>query len=203
METLLLARHAEAGSNRDATTSCTPPGGSLTDEGVEQARRLAASLEDVDVSLGVSSRLVRTRETLELALGARSVPLLVVPELDEIDFGPFEGGLLSTYRAWASSHPPDEPPPGHGESRADAAARFALGLRLVAARSEPVVLLVGHALFVRYVLDAARGLVPAPVMEPVPHAAAYRLGVADVVRAARLLETWSVDPEFRDPSEEG
>jgi broad specificity phosphatase PhoE len=203
VQTLLLARHAAAESNRDGTTSCTPPGGSLTEEGGEQARGLAAALEDVDVSLGVSSRLRRTRETLELALGERSVPRITVPELDEIDFGSFEGGLLATYRAWAASHAPDAPAPGGGESRADAAARFALGLEVVAARPEPVALLVGHALFVRYVLDAAVGLVPAPVMDPVEHATPYRLDVADVTRAAGLLESWSRAPRFRDPPEEG
>lgn len=203
METLVLARHAAAESNRDGTTSCAPPGAGLTDEGVEQGRRLAEALEGVDVSLGVATRLERTQQTLDLALGGRSVPRVVVPELDEIDFGSFDGGLLATYRAWAASHPPDEPAPGGGESRAQAAARFARGLGVVAARAEGVVLLVGHALCVRYVLDAARGLVPAPVMEPVDHATPYRLDVSDVVNAARLLEAWSADPEFRDPSEEG
>ena len=202
METLLLARHGAAESNRDGTTSCVAPGAMLTDEGVEQARLLAAELEGVTVSLGVASSLRRTQETLDLALAGRSVPRIVVSELDEIHFGSFDGGLLATYRAWAASHPPDEPAPGGGESRAEAASRFAQGLRIVAARAEPAVLLVGHALFVRYVLDAANGLVPAPVMAPVPHAALYRLGVADVDTAARTLEAWSLDPAFRDPQED-
>lgn len=197
METLFLARHAAAGSNRDGTTSCVPPGAALTEEGVEQGRRLADALEGVDVSLGVATRLARTQETLDLALRGRTVPRLVVPELDEIRFGSFDGGLLATYRAWAASYPPDEPAPGGGESRAEAAARFASGLQIVAGRAEHVVLLVGHALCVRYVLDAARGLVPAPVMEPVAHATPYRLGVDDVARAARLLEAWSSEPKFR------
>lgn len=203
MESLLLVRHAAAGSNRDGTTSCTPPGESLTEEGVEQARRVAQLLAGEDVSVGIATRLARTQETLEHALSGRSVPRLVVPELDELGFGAFDGGPLAEYRAWAASHPPDEPAPGGGESRAAAAARFARGLEVVLDRSEPVVLLVGHALFVRYVLDAANGLAPAAVMTPVDHASPYRLGVREVEAAARLLSGWSRDPRFRDPPQEG
>jgi len=199
MNRLLLARHAAAGSNRDGTTSCTPPGATLTAEGVEQARRLSELLAGEEVSLGVATRLVRTQETLEHALAGRSVPRIVVPELDEIDFGGFDGGSLAEYRAWAASHPPDERAPGGGESRAEAAARFAGGLRVALERPEPVVLLVGHALFVRYVLDAAEGLVPAPVMTPVDHATPYRLAVETVEAATRLLSHWSREPRFRDP----
>jgi broad specificity phosphatase PhoE len=121
METLYLVRHAAAESNRDGTTSCTPPGGRLTEEGIGQALGLAESIAGVDVTLGVATRLARTQETLELALGRRSLPRLVVPDLDEIHFGSFDGGLLASYRAWAASHPPDEPAPGGGESRAQAA----------------------------------------------------------------------------------
>jgi broad specificity phosphatase PhoE len=199
MEQLLLLRHAAASSNRDGTTSCTPPGASLTAEGVEQARRVSELLAGEAVSLGVATRLVRTQETLTHALGGRSVPRIVVPELDEIDFGSFGGGSLDEYRAWAASHPPDEHAPGGGESRAEAAARFARGLGVVRERLEPVVLLVGHALFVRYVLDAAEGLTPASVMTPVDHATPYRLDVEDVDAATRLLTDWSRSPVFRDP----
>jgi broad specificity phosphatase PhoE len=203
MEALLLLRHAAAGSNRDGTTSCRPPGATLTAEGIEQARAVAEHLAGEEISLGIATRLRRTQETLAHALGARQVPRLVVPELDEIHFGSFDGGSLAEYRAWAASHPPDQPAPGGGESRADAAARFARGLGVVVGRRERVVLLVGHALFVRYVLDAAAGLVPAPVMTPVDHATPYRLDVRDAEAAARLLSDWSRAPRFRDPPEEG
>lgn len=203
MESLILVRHAAAGSNRDGTTSCKPPGASLTDEGVGQARRTGELLAEEEISLGAATRLARTQQTLELALAGRSVPRIVVPELDEIDFGSFDGGSLAEYRAWAASHSPSEPAPGGGESRADAADRFSRGLGVVLDRPERVVLLVGHALFVRYVLDAVIGLAPAPVMTPVDHATPYRLGVHDVEAAARLLSDWSRSPRFRDPSEEG
>ncbi len=203
METLLLVRHALAGSNRDGTASCAVPGEGLTEEGVEQARRLRAVLDGVELELAVATELRRTQETLELALDGRRVSRIVVPELNEIDFGSFDGGPLDVYRSWAAAHPPTVSAPGGGESRAAAAARYARGLRLLLGRPEKTVLAVGHALATRYVLDAARGLVPAALMPPVEHAVPHRLASRDVQAAARLLEEWSEAPRFRDPSNEG
>jgi probable phosphoglycerate mutase len=199
VEELLLVRHGLAGSNRDAVASCAIPGEGLTPEGVEQARALAHALAEEELGVALTSRLARTQETLALALDGRDVPVVVRAELDEIRFGTFDGGLLETYRAWAGSTPPDEPPPGEGESRAQAAARFARGLRLVLERPEERVLVVGHALAIRYWLDAAEGLVPAARMAPVDHAWPYRLARADVDRGAELLEDWSRAPAFRVP----
>ncbi|CAN5291304.1 histidine phosphatase family protein [soil metagenome] len=198
MKRLFLARHAFAGSNHGfGTASCTAPGDGLTTGGVEQGRRLATSLRNEQVDLGVATRLRRTQETLELALAGRDVTRLVVPELDEIRFGRFDGGPLATYRAWAVAERPDTDAPGGGESRAAAAARFAGGLRLLLARPEDTILAVGHALVVRYVLDAANGLVPAALIEPVEHAVAHLLDASEVARAVDVLEAWSGDPSFR------
>ena len=203
MDTLILVRHALAGSNRDGLASCAVPGAGLTPEGIEQAQALREELRAIDIALGISSELARTRETLELALDDRGVQTLALPELNEIDFGSFAEGPLKTYRAWAAAHPPDQPAPGGGDSRASAAARFARGLRAVLERPEEVVLLVWHALAIRYVLDAAHGLVPAPLITPVSHATPHRLRHHEVEHAAGLLEAWSRAPRFRDPSNEG
>jgi hypothetical protein len=73
----------------------------------------------------------------------------------------------------------------------------------VLARAERRVLVVGHALAIRYAVDAANGLVPAARMAPVDHALPYRLDRDDVECAATLLEAWSDAPSFRDPSNEG
>jgi probable phosphoglycerate mutase len=200
---LVLARHAFAYSNRHVLASCTAPGDGLTGEGRDQARRLGEELAGTALDLGVATELRRTQETLELALGTRDVARIVVPELNEIDFGSFDGGSLDDYRAWAFAASPLEPAPGGGESRAEAAARYARGLRALLARREPVVLLVGHALALRYVLDAANGLPPAARMAPVAHATPQHLSAAETERGAVLLEEWSRAPEFRDPSYEG
>ena len=197
MRQLLLVRHGFAGSNRDGLASSTVPGDGLTEEGVAQARSLARELESEHIDVALTSRLRRTQQTLELALEGRDVPVVVEAELDEIHFGSFDGGALDAYRAWAASHPPDEPAPGGGESRAQAASRFARGLRLVLARPEERVLVVGHALAIRYLIDAAEGHVPAARMSPIEHAFPYRLERKDAERAATLLETWSDAPAFR------
>jgi broad specificity phosphatase PhoE len=126
-----------------------------------------------------------------------------VAELGEIRFGAFDGGPLADYREWAASSSPSAPAPGGGESRAQAAARFARGLELVLARPERTVLVVAHALVVRYVLDAARGLVPAARMEAVEHAVPARLSATEVAAAAELLAGWSLAPRFRAPSDGG
>lgn len=200
---LVLVRHALAGSNRGGIASCAIPGAGLTSEGIKQAQRLRDELADERIELAVTSELGRTQETLGLVLGDRDMPVLVVPELNEIAFGSFDGGPLDTYRAWAAAQAPDVRAPGGGESRADAAARFARGLARVLERSERSILVVGHALFLRYVLDAADGLAPAPLMTPVPYAAALPLDRRGAERAVRLLEDWSRSPQFRDPSQEG
>jgi probable phosphoglycerate mutase len=203
MESLTVTRHAFAGSNRDALASCAVPGEGLTEEGVEQARRLREQLAGTRFDLGVASSLRRTQETLELALDGSAAPRLVLPELDEIHFGSFDGGLMERYRSWAAAEPPDVTAPGGGESRAQAAARYARALRIVLARPEVQVLLVGHALSIRYLLDAARGLAPAPLIVPVEHAVPHALEAAEVRSAASLLEAWSAAPRFRDPSSGG
>lgn len=169
-----------------------------------QARRLGEALRAEHVDLGVASRFRRARQTLELALEGRAgVPVVVVPELDEVAFGGFDGGPLDAYREWAANALPATPAPGGGESRAAVAGRFARGLEALLAREERFVLVVGHALFVRYVLDAAAGHVPAARMAPVEHAVPYRVGVRELTAAAELLESWSRAPRFRDPSGEG
>lgn len=197
---MILARHALAGSNHAGVASGGVPGERLTQEGVEQARALGELLAGDEIELGVSSGLARTQETLALALAGRDVSTVVVDELNEIRFGSFDGGLLDTYRAWAAAKPPTERAPGGGESRADAAARYARGLYRLLERPERVILVVGHALVLRYVLDAADGLVPASLMAPIEHAFPYRVERAAVERAAELLDAWSREPRFRELS---
>lgn len=201
MRTLIVARHAEAGSNVDTRTSGRPPGEGLTPAGRRQAALLGEALAGRGVELAAATAFARTRETAGLALPG--TPLLVVPELDEIGFGRFEGGPLDAYRAWAWSAGPDEPCPGGGESRAAAAARFATGLELLLARAEDVILLVAHALPLRYLLDAADGLVPSAKVAPLGHAVPSTLRAEAVARAAATLAAWSRHPRFRTPPDGG
>jgi broad specificity phosphatase PhoE len=202
VEAVVLARHALAASNHFRTASSAAPGEGLTEAGREQARRLAKDLARQPFDLGVATELRRTQETLELVLEGRDVPRVVVPELNEIHFGSFDDGPLDAYRVWAGAEPPTLQAPGGGESRAQAAARFARGLHVLLARPERRLLVIGHALAIRYVLDASRGLVPAPLMAPIDHVAPHRLSAADVAASAELLGDWSLEPRFRDHSPE-
>ena len=203
MRELVLVRHALAVSNRDGLASSEPPGESLTDEGREQALRLKELLAGEQLDLGISTGFARTLETLDLALAGRDIPRLLLPELAEIRFGEYGGGSLEAYRMWAVAELPTVQAPGGGESRAEAAVRFARGARWLLERPEERVLVVTHALALRYLFDAARGLEPAARMAAVEHAAPYRLTAEELKRAATLLEEWSRAPVFRDPSVEG
>ena len=196
MKTLILVRHAHSLSNERDVVSCAPPGEGLSARGREQALALRERLAGERVDVGVASELVRTQETLELALGERPVARLVLPELDEIHFGRFEAGPLEAYRQWAWTQPADAVCPGGGESRAAAALRVAAALALLATRAEDVVLAVGHALPIRYVLDAADGRSPTPRIEPVAHAEPHVLPVDRVVAAAEALRRWAAAPLF-------
>ena len=99
MNVLLLARHAHASSNEGNVVNAVPPGKGLSPQGVAEAIALGERLASVPIDLGVSSRLLRTRETLEAALAGRQVPLVVERLLDEIGFGSYEGDSLASYRA--------------------------------------------------------------------------------------------------------
>lgn len=200
MRTLVLARHGEAVSNATGVVSGTPPGGGLTELGVEQARLLGAAAAGESVELGVATEFLRSQETLALALDGRDTKHVVLAELNEIRFGDFDGGLLADYRVWAWTEPPDVRPPGSGESRAEVAARVADGLDRLLERPEGVILAVGHALPVRYVLDAAQGRLPTARIEPVEHATLYRVDASQVERAARSLRAWAREPRFRAPA---
>lgn len=140
---------------------------------------------------------MRTQETLALVLDGRHADRVVVPELDEIRFGAFEGGPLDDYRAWAWSQSPDAECPGGGESRVEAAARIAAALDVLLEQPEDVVLAVSHALPVRYVVDASVGTFPAARITPVPHATPFALTEGQVADAARTLRSWTGAPAFR------
>jgi broad specificity phosphatase PhoE len=195
---LLLVRHAHARSNASDCVSSTPPGEGLSEQGVEEALALREGLAYEPVGLGVATRLVRTQETLELALAARGVERTVLPGLDEIRFGAYEGGSLTDYRTWAWTHEPDAACPGGGESRVDAAERIADALHVLLGRPEDVVVAVSHALPIRYVLDASDGSFPAARIEHVPHATPYALDAEAVERAAETLRVWASAPRFDD-----
>jgi broad specificity phosphatase PhoE len=197
MDAIILARHGESElsvvgrTNGDPGMACA-----LTETGREQARRLGRLLRGDELGLCVVSEFQRAQETADLALEGRGVPRLVLPELNDIRFGDFEGRALTEYRAWAHAHAPEEPAPGGGDSRAETVRRYVRGYRTILARPEETVLVVAHGLPVRYVLDALASRNPAAAVEQVPYAEPFRVDAAELSAAVERLAKWAAAPAW-------
>jgi broad specificity phosphatase PhoE len=192
---LVLARHAESEINvRDVLNGDPSVEAPLTARGREQARALGRDAGPVD--LVVHTGFARTRETAELAWP--DAPKLVVPELNEISYGRFEGtGWGAGYGEWCATAAPGEPCPGGGESRAAAIARYARGYRALLDRPEETLALVAHAMHLAYVLLALEGRPPAPVLPGIPQAVAVVVGRRRFAEAVELIEAWVREPAWR------
>src|SRR5262245_28474608 len=88
-------RHGEAEYVRaDGAAAPDPRLVPLTARGRGEAEQMGALLADVELEFALCSGLPRTRETAELVLRGRSLPLHVEPELEEVAAGAaFEGPL--------------------------------------------------------------------------------------------------------------
>ena len=197
MNAVILARHGESElsvvgcTNGDPGTVCA-----LTETGREQAHRLGELVADDELGLCVVSQFQRAQETADLALEGREVPRLVMPELNDIRFGDFEGHALTEYRAWAHSHGPEDPAPGDGDSRAETVRRYIGAYRAILARPEKTILVVAHGLPVRYILDAVAGSDPAAVVGQVPYAEPFRVEAVELSAAVDRLEAWVAKPAW-------
>jgi broad specificity phosphatase PhoE len=198
VETLILARHGESELNVRGLTNGDPERVcGLTDVGRAQARRLGELVASEPLELCVTTAFARTRETADAALAGRDVPRLVVPELNEIGFGDFEGLAFDEYRTWAGSASPTDVPPGEGESRAAAVERYIRGFRVLLARPERLVLAVVHGLPIRYVLNAVEGAAPMPVLAQVPYGEPFRVSAGELETAVTKLGAWAAAPAWR------
>ncbi len=193
MEHAILVRHAESELNVGAILNGDRTvAGPLSEHGREQARELGTATRP---DLAVTSSFERTRETAELAWP--DVPRLEEPDFDEIAFGRWEGQTYEAYSGWAWTAGPLEEAPGGGESRVAVLARYVRGYRRVLARPERSVAVVAHGLVIRYVLQAAAGLPPAPKLDGVPSAVPFELTRDELSAAVDLLEDWLREPAWR------
>jgi broad specificity phosphatase PhoE len=192
MKTAILVRHGESAFSARAAVSSDPAiACPLTSRGEEQARALGAALADEPIDVCVVTEFERTRRTAELALAGREVPIVVVPELNDPRAGRFEGGPLDDFRAWAWAHGSADEPPGGGESRLAVASRLARGYRRVLAQSEAVVLVIGHALPMAYVMGG-----PTPRIDLLDYVKPYRLDRGELEAAVGRLEAWAAAPTW-------
>ncbi len=197
MESAILVRHGESVfSARGLATGRVDVRCPLSEEGVAQARALADELASAEIDLCVTSELERTRQTADLALAGRTVPRIVLPELNDPLYGRFESGPLDAYRAWALANDSATEPPGGGEPRQAIVARYAAGFRTILERPERVILVVTHSLPIAYILMALSGRDPAPSVPLVEYAKAHTLGADELQRAVARLEAWHGAPTW-------
>jgi broad specificity phosphatase PhoE len=183
MRLFVLVRHAESSANVARVVSSehhrSVP---LSSRGRTQARELGTQLASVGIELAVATRFLRTRQTVDLALEGRSVPVLVEPELDEIAAGDYDGATIDSYWSWRATHMASERLP-HGESPDEAILRYANALERLVSREERVVLIVTHAFALHRIVQAT-----APEARPrVGNAMPYLFDEGAVVRAAHAL----------------
>ncbi|MHB8059653.1 MAG: histidine phosphatase family protein [Gaiellaceae bacterium] len=201
MQTILIARHAESECSARGIVNGEPNSRCpLSERGEEQAGALGRSLLGRRIDLYVTSEFPRARRTAEIALAGREPepPWLELAELNDIRVGAFEQGPLDDYTSWAHSHAPAECPAGGGESRSEAAARFARGFRAVLARTEPAILVVTHGLAVSYLREASAGLGFFARHVPVPYARPFEFEAEELARALDRIETWLKDPRWSE-----
>lgn len=131
MATFFLVRHGENNMIGKKLAGRIPDV-HLNEKGQAQARRVAAGLAGLQIKAVYSSPLERAQETAEPIARVQGVPVQIMPELLEIDFGEWEGQELAKLkkgRHWkiVQGSPATFRFPG-GESFAEAKARVAAGL---------------------------------------------------------------------------
>ena len=157
MELYVLSRHGESTLNSENRINGDPAVPvALTEKGREEARLLGQQVAHIRLEVCICTRFTRTRETAEIALAGREVPIEVAPLLDDIDVGNLEGIPLEDYRAWKREHTRRDPFPG-GESLDTAARRYAQAFRKLLGRPETSLLVVTHEIPLRYAINTADG----------------------------------------------
>ena len=157
VELYVLARHGESTLNLENRINGDPAVPvALTEKGREESRLLGQQIAHIRLDVCICTSFTRTRETAEIALAGREVPIEVESLLDDIDVGDLEGLTIEDYRAWKREHTRTDPFPG-GESLDAAGRRYARAFRMLVERPETSVLVVTHEIPVRYAINAADG----------------------------------------------
>ena len=157
MRLFLAARHGQSLFNVDKVVNGDPAlDRGLSEQGVEEAERLAGQLAVLPIGLVAVSPFPRALQTANIALAGRDVPHLVDEELGDVRIGELEGKSLDAYRDAPAHANRKERFPG-GESLDEAALRYATAFERLLARDEPVTLVVCHEIPVRYLANAAAG----------------------------------------------
>jgi broad specificity phosphatase PhoE len=160
--TLFLVRHAVHGLLAGILVG-RMPNIPLTEDGRDQARRLAVRLSRESIAAVQSSPQQRARETATPIARALGVPLEVEPAVDEIDMGEWTGRSFEDLRTdprwelWNRARSCVRVP--GGESMIDVEQRVARHLeRVRCERPDANVVIVSHAEVIRAALLRSLGL---------------------------------------------
>jgi probable phosphoglycerate mutase len=157
MRVFLVARHGQSLFNVDKVVNGDPAlDRGLSEQGIEEAERLAGQLAALPLDLVAVSPFPRALQTANIALGGREVPHLVDDDLGDVRIGDLEGESLEAYRAAPAHSNRRERFPG-GESLDEAALRYVDAFGRLLARDEDATLVVCHEIPVRYLVNAAAG----------------------------------------------
>ena len=163
---LYLIRHGQTASNRDGL-GLGRDDIALTAEGLRQAGALGARMAAEPLDRVLVSPLRRARQTAELIVGERDIPMEVRDELIELDVGETEGLTFAVIRErfgdflarWQGDHPGPVRMPG-GESLDDVAERVAPLVAELRDSPDSALALVSHNFVLRLVLCAVLGVPP-------------------------------------------
>jgi broad specificity phosphatase PhoE len=189
MRLFLICRHGQSLFNVDKIVNGDPAlDRGLSEQGIEEAERLAGQLAAVPLELVAVSPFPRALQTANIALDGRDVPHLVDEELGDVRIGELEGASLDAYREAPAHANPKARFPG-GESLDEAALRYAAAARRLLARDESTTLVVCHEIPVRYLANAAGGSdeLNGP-LRFVANATPYLFNEAALRRAAERIE---------------
>lgn len=157
MRLFLAVRHGQSLFNVDKIVNGDPAlDRGLSEQGIEEAERLAGEVACLPVGLVAVSPFPRALQTANIALAGRDVAHLVDEDLGDVRIGELEGASLDTYRD-APAHSDRKARFPGGESLDEAALRYAGACERLLARAEPVTLVVCHEIPVRYLANAAAG----------------------------------------------
>lgn len=203
MAVIHLLRHGETVANRDRIIQGPRIDAELSDLGIRQSEALADALATAPLAALYTSPLVRARQTAQAIVGGHksqksgSLPVQVVPELYEMDYGDFAGrryddiemDMAQVLDAWRMGFT-DQSFPG-GESAVLAQHRirpFALRIR-EQARTDDVAV-VAHGRINRVLIATWTGAGLTRLEEfPQANASITRLLVGDDVHVEALNDT--------------
>jgi broad specificity phosphatase PhoE len=157
MRVFLAARHGQSLFNVDQVVNGDPTlDRGLSEQGIEEAERLAGQLAALPLDLVAVSPFPRALQTANIALAGCEVPHLVDEDLGDVRIGELEGKTLEAYRETPAHSNRKQRFPG-GESLDEAALRYASAFGRLIERDEAATLVVCHEIPVRYLVNAAGG----------------------------------------------